>query len=301
MSRVKRTAKEEHAQKLKEAFAILTQGVEMMHYNASEPTDKSRLKKIVWMDSDILRLCVAVARPTLADRAKGKVPPGVYMRDIAEVRRGSVSYHFKKNPNPPSSDEHCLSLIATEGTLSLELPSKFARDWFFERLQLVADDILTSDEREERAARRIEAPGRPMSPTESEISHQLGQLLARGVQVMHHHPMGRIFRSVLSADSEVSVLTMQTLERTFFGYAVVKPMQLSLTDVVEIRIGTHSFGFVGTRSTDKHNDCMSLIGSQCTLDFQLSNENSRDLFAARLRTLLLHVQAMSGSGTVSNI
>ena len=60
----------------------------------------------------------------MAERAMGKVPPGLYMRDIAEVRKGAESYDFKKNPDPPSDPDRCLSLIGTERTISLELPSK---------------------------------------------------------------------------------------------------------------------------------------------------------------------------------
>jgi hypothetical protein len=66
---------------------------------------------------------VDITRPTLVDRAKGKIPPGVYMRDIAEVRKGSNTFDFKSSQTPPEQDDHCLALIATERTLSLELPS----------------------------------------------------------------------------------------------------------------------------------------------------------------------------------
>ncbi len=63
-------------------------------------------------------------RPTIAERAMGKVPPGLYMRDIAEVRKGWDSFDFKTNGDPPLDPDRCLSLIGTERTISLELPSK---------------------------------------------------------------------------------------------------------------------------------------------------------------------------------
>ena len=50
--------------------------------------------------------------------------PGLYMRDVAEVRGGSDSFDFKKNSNPPIDPDHCLSLIGSERTISLELPGK---------------------------------------------------------------------------------------------------------------------------------------------------------------------------------
>lgn len=75
-------------------------------------------------DSDILRICVDDKRSTLIDRAKGKMSPGLYMRDIAEVRGGFDSYDFTKNTNAPTDPDLCLSLIGSERTISLELPGK---------------------------------------------------------------------------------------------------------------------------------------------------------------------------------
>ena len=75
-------------------------------------------------DSDILRVCVDDKRSTLIDRAKGKMSPGLYMRDIAEVREGFDSFDFKKNTNAPTDPDLCLSLIGSERTISLELPGK---------------------------------------------------------------------------------------------------------------------------------------------------------------------------------
>lgn len=49
------------------------------------------------------------------------------MRDVAEVRGGSDSYDFKKNSNPPIDPDHCLSLIGSERTISLELPGKVCK------------------------------------------------------------------------------------------------------------------------------------------------------------------------------
>ena len=63
-------------------------------------------------------------RSTLIDRAKGKMSPGLYMRDIAEVRAGFDSFDFKKNTNAPTDPDLCLSLIGSERTISLELPGK---------------------------------------------------------------------------------------------------------------------------------------------------------------------------------
>ncbi len=75
-------------------------------------------------DSDIYRICVDAVRPSMAERAQGKIPPGLYLRDISEVREGSESYHFSHNKTPPKESDNCLSLVGSELTISLELPSK---------------------------------------------------------------------------------------------------------------------------------------------------------------------------------
>ena len=79
--------------------------------------------RIVWMDSDTYRICVDSSRPAVVDRAKGKIPPGVYLRDICEVRAGSDAFHYTQNAKKPAEPEHCLSLVGTERTISLEFPS----------------------------------------------------------------------------------------------------------------------------------------------------------------------------------
>jgi hypothetical protein len=60
----------------------------------------------------------------MADRAQGKIPPGLYLRDISEVREGSDSFQFAKNSIQPKEPDNCLSLVGSERTISLELPSK---------------------------------------------------------------------------------------------------------------------------------------------------------------------------------
>jgi hypothetical protein len=62
--------------------------------------------------------------------------PGLYMRDIAEVRGGSDSYDFTKNTNAPTDPDLCLSLIGSERTISLELPGKVCTSYHCRLLSL---------------------------------------------------------------------------------------------------------------------------------------------------------------------
>lgn len=272
--------------KVREAFQILTQGVEMVHFDVRAKRGPTKLKKIVWMDPDILRICVDVSRPSQHDRAKGKIPPGLYLRDIGEVREGASAYDFVNNAEPPEEDDQCLSLIGTERTICLQLPSKFSRDWFHERFQLVIDDVLTEMEKTLRAKLRwtLQAKGSD-AERGSNASAQLRDLLSRGLQVLHHHPNGRIIQSYIIFDENSRKLLVQPLERSIFDFSR-RPMGIQINDIAEIRPGTHSIGFVRTNSTDKQGECLSIIGTECTIDIQLATTKARDLLAHKLKLFI---------------
>jgi hypothetical protein len=50
--------------------------------------------------------------------------PGLYMRDISEVKAGDKCHAFQKNKIRPENSEACFSLIGSERTICLELPGK---------------------------------------------------------------------------------------------------------------------------------------------------------------------------------
>lgn len=108
---------------VREAFHILTQGVEMTHYEVNTGMRRtfSTETKVVWLNPDTLRLCVNKERPPVV---QNKVYPGVYLRDVAEVVGGAHTFGFATHPDPPSYHEQCLNIIASERTLCLQLPSE---------------------------------------------------------------------------------------------------------------------------------------------------------------------------------
>jgi hypothetical protein len=142
---------ERDAVKVREAFAVLAQGLELRVYSPRQTgalrAQQTAVNQLVWMDADILRICADSIRPTLVDRALGKIPPGLYLRDISEVREGYSSLDFKQSATPPQDTDRCLALVGSERTICLEMPSKFARDWFLERFRCIVNDVLTDDER----------------------------------------------------------------------------------------------------------------------------------------------------------
>ncbi len=78
----------------------------------------------------------------MAERAQGKIPPGIYLRDIAEIREGAESFQFTENKVPPRDINNCLSLVGSERTISLELPSKVQLT-HFSVFDIVRRTILT--------------------------------------------------------------------------------------------------------------------------------------------------------------
>jgi len=188
---------EENNLRIREIFSILTQGVEMTQFETNPDTRASSItKRIVWMDSDIYRICVDTVRPSMAERAQGKIPPGLYLRDISEIREGANSFQFSENATPPENAQCCLSLVGSERTISLELPSKFTRDWFLTRFRLLAEDILVDQEREVRKY-KIWEKVRQLNPIEVQSVAKLQGLLERGIQVLHHELNGNIINAVL--------------------------------------------------------------------------------------------------------
>jgi hypothetical protein len=77
-------------------------------------------------EPDILRICVDTERLNQRARQGGKVPPGLYLRDIGEVREGARAYDFTNVPHPtaPGDDDQCLSLIGSERTICLKMKTK---------------------------------------------------------------------------------------------------------------------------------------------------------------------------------
>lgn len=279
---------EDSEHKIREAYQILTQGIEITHYDPK--SKKPKQTKIMWIDPEILRVCVDKARPNLRDKAKGRIPPGVYLRDIALVQRGVAAHAFKTRAiQPPDEDPNtCFTLIGTEMAISMQLPSAYAQEWFADRFDLIIADVLTEEERTTRA-KHIGGYREPQH--DREVSEQMEVLLQRGVQVLHHNVEGRIQNSVLVFENNTNRLTLQAAERSFFGFGFSsKFLGLDLADVVEIRPGTHSLGFVKTNSTDKFPECLSIIGTEACLDLQLATNKARDLFVTKLRLFLSYKQ-----------
>lgn len=277
---------EDNNLRIREIFSILTQGVEMKQYETNPQTFNSSVnQRIVWMDSDIYRICAATVRPSMAERAQGKIPPGIYLRDISEIREGSDSFHFLQNKTPPEDPNCCLSLVGSERTISLEFPSKFTRDWFLVRFRLLAEDILVEQERLNRKY-KIWENYRQLNSVEIQYVSQLQALLDRGIQVSHHQLSGKIVDGVIRYEADTNTLVLYTQIPGFLGMKETL-MSLNISDISEVRPGSHSLAFVRTNSTENDGETLSVISSENVFDLQFISRKARDLFAERLHLFIL--------------
>jgi hypothetical protein len=122
----------------------------------------------------------------------------------------------------------CLMTTGSSRVIYIHLLSvvQYACRWFHERLELVALDILTQEEKDERKGNQIVRSNLQvmavMNPQQIEYARSFGGLLTSGFRVLHHHPCGRVFKSFLYADAQLKVLTVECEDRTFFGNNVAK-------------------------------------------------------------------------------
>mmetsp|Transcript_26523 Transcript_26523/g.28926 ORF Transcript_26523/g.28926 Transcript_26523/m.28926 type:complete len:319 (+) Transcript_26523:304-1260(+) len=269
--------------KIREIFSILTQGIEVLQYEVDRSTGKSNVHgRIFWIDSDIYRLCIDTYRPTIADRVKGFIPPGVYLRDISEVRAGLDSYHFRKHKKAPVEPTHCLSLVASERTVTVEFPSKFTRDWFYERFILMSNDIIGSTEQLSRRFRLRRTNIGNNSVASRDDIDRFRVLLDRGFEVMHHDRSGVVQKAILSFHGPSNSFVLKPVKSFFLKFFKVEPLRILLDDVSEVRPGSHSYGFVKTNSTDLDNETFALIGTEAVFELQLINTAARDLMVERI-------------------
>jgi hypothetical protein len=112
----------EEVEMVDEGLKVLTKGVEMVHYDVS--ASETQKKKVVWVDTKIHRICIYHTKPEEKEVEKGKVNPGIYFRDLSEVRLGFGCFDFMEDADPPENEDQCLALIGTERSICLELPSK---------------------------------------------------------------------------------------------------------------------------------------------------------------------------------
>lgn len=70
------------------------------------------------------RICVEDKKTDRSAISKGKVPNGICLRDISELRLGFDAFNFKNIDTSKKEQDCCFSIIGTERSLSMSTPTK---------------------------------------------------------------------------------------------------------------------------------------------------------------------------------
>ena len=269
--------------KLKEIFTMLYRGIEVIHYESDWQTGKTTsTSKALWMEAELYRLCCDKERPNIKMRAKGIIPCGIYLRDVADIREGLDAFPFLNADTKPSNPDSCFSLVGSERTISLELP-KGSRDWLLTRLRLITEEILVDDERKNRKYKIWENMNL-LNNEERKQAENMAALLERGIELTQHDATGEIRPgSLLTFDKIAKRFAIRKTYTTMMGFwTKLFEQTLDIGDVSEIRRGSQSWVFVRTESTNMDDVTLAIIGSKATLNIQMATKPERDELTERL-------------------
>jgi len=176
-----------------------------------------------------------------------------------------------------------------ERTISLEMPDKFARDWFLERFRLLMTDIMSESENLIRKYKPWYYNTRNTLPMDNKALDQiyvLKRLLIKGIEVVHHQFDGTITKSVFKYIESNGLIELKTSYVNMFGFVSYSYKRCKLLDIAELRPGTHSYGFVQTDFVSNHAETLSIISSECCMDLEFIDQRARDLFIHRFHMFL---------------
>jgi hypothetical protein len=236
-----------------------------------------------------------VAKPK---QALDKHSKGLFLRDLAEVRKGSSTKVFALARHVV--EVHAFSLIGTERTLDMLCKSEGERDWFVEGFQLLIS-VLSKKEQEKRkeSMSRSRVSSRLSSRwSNADVAPRLSksqldevrELLHRGVPVIKH----TISASSLFGKGFQSHPRMLWLEggRLYIDHKLRGTSKgtekgVNLADISQVRLGASSFTFDnGQLDPATYPKCLSIVASERTIDIDLNTTGLRDQIAAGLRHLV---------------
>jgi hypothetical protein len=81
-------------------------------------------KKALWLEPALSRICIEDRKADRQSILKGKVPGGICLRDISELRLGFNSFNFKHTDPAKKEVDCCFAIIGTERSLCMITPTK---------------------------------------------------------------------------------------------------------------------------------------------------------------------------------
>lgn len=100
-----------------------------------------------------------------------------------------------------------------------DIAFQFSRDWFYSRLLLLTDDVMTDEERNEPKFKVHNSQAEPLPVAALTAVYQFQELLAkRGIEVLSHQRDGVVNKAILSYDLEERELLLVIATKTFLSF-----------------------------------------------------------------------------------
>jgi hypothetical protein len=276
----KQQQEEAEMAELREFWTILLRGLVVMKYatTGSKPQDR-----VLWLDRSGERLYLDVEKRF---DSKGN-EKGLYLRDISQVRSGCNTQTFLKARAHAPPTEKCFSLIGTERTLDMEMPTAFVRDRLVAKFNLLL-----------KALSRVSP--RKVTGEDASLLNQFQEVLIRGMEVYAHTSSSfsqhKTTKNVLWLGDGVNV-NGETAARLYLANKKRKTSKgaekgLWLEDIAECRPGINSDGFFKAPDNMMQavaNKCFSVIGSECTLDLEVDSGEARNAVVHRFQLWLQQI------------
>ena len=243
-------------EELKAFWHLLLQGMCVMKYSMKSG---KKAERHLWLDRTGTRLYIA-RKKVVDTNASTK---GLYLRDISEIRAGTDSNTFAQLKSqgvaPPPDKSKCFSLIGTERTIDVEMPTANSCANVVARFQLLLKALTTSTSKvrihvaastvrlltnEPQAAKgkwgRAIAQVRKSSMADVAIVAHFRELLLTGMEVIKYDGNGKRKKKVLWLDKDGDRLYIDAKKRIV---STGTEKGLSLNDITEIRPGINSAAF----------------------------------------------------------
>jgi len=266
---------------LENFWQLLLQGMSVVKWSQGSAKPAPR---VLWLGRDGTRLFCA---PRKLDSPTGSTK-GLFLRDVSDVRVGQNTATFKRaatdfrgnrvaNGALPPPDV-CFSLVGTERTLDLQLPSAAACTGLASRFRALIAKLSASTEK--ATAHRWGAPAMSFAEV-AQLAH-FTELMMQGIEVFKYDSNGKKTRRVLWLARKRVFIDSKKRQTT-----TIADKGIDMDDITEVRPGINSHAFnkclVRPHLTAK---CFSIIGSERTINVEVPSQALRDTLVQRLQLLM---------------
>lgn len=125
-----------------------------------------------------------------------------------------------------------------------------------------------------------------------DISMQMETSLRRGIDVKYHFN-SKIKDVLLYYKPSTKTISLLSQDRYYFGLGKRKETNMSLLDIADIKTGANSINFIETTSTDKSNQCATIISTENVFDIEFQNKLNRDNFIIKFKIFVNYSQSIN--------